>query len=84
MNVIYYNVSGKTMEILQFLLSFLAEEFGKGDFAPIVNFLKENSFDFEKILQNFSPIKLIPIIAEWFSGKNKSPSANSTKIPTGN
>ena len=75
MNVIYYNVSGEVMEILQFLLSFFLNNFKGGSLSPIFNLLKENSFDIKKLVQNLNPEVLAPIIKSFMElNKNeKSP-----------
>ena len=67
MNFIYYNVSGENMEILQFLLSFFANEYGGGKFAPVLELLKENSFDIMKTLKNINPQVIAPILKDMFS-----------------
>lgn len=78
MNVIYYNVSGAVMEILQFLLSFFLNEYGGGKFAPILNLLKENSFDIKKVMANLNPETVAPIIKDFMnSAKKESPEAYS-------
>lgn len=61
------------MEILQSLLSFLLNEYGDGNFKPIFNLLKENSFDITKVLKNLKPETITPIIKEFLSKNNKSP-----------
>ncbi len=71
MNFIYYNVSGVVMEILQFLLSFFANEYGGGVLAPVLELLKQNSFDISKTLKNLNPEVLAPIAKEFFSSMNK-------------
>ncbi len=71
MNFIYYNVSGVVMEILQFLLSFFASEYGNGVLAPVLELLKQNSFDISKTLKNLKPEVFAPIAKEFFSSMNK-------------
>lgn len=74
MNFIYYNVSGKVMEILQFLLSFFLEEYGGGKYKGVYEFLKENSFDVKKAFSSLNPEKVAPIIKDFMSvGKQESP-----------
>lgn len=72
MNFIYYNVSGIIMELLQFLLSFLANEYGNGKFAPVLEALKQNSFDIPKTLKSLNPETIAPIVKEFFSSANKN------------
>ena len=62
------------MEILQFLLSFFLNEYGGGNFKPILELFKENSFDLKKVLQNLKPETVAPIIKDFMSkNNNKSP-----------
>ena len=70
MSVIYYIVSGGGMEILQFLLNLLNGNSNLGVLAPIINLLKENSFDIKKTLNSLSPDTLAPIIKEFMSAQN--------------
>jgi hypothetical protein len=42
------------MEILQFLISFLSNEFGI-DLSPILNSIKNNGFDIKSILSEINP-----------------------------
>lgn len=75
MCVIYYNVSGEIMEILQFLISFFINEFGGGKLKPILDALEQNSFDVVSTLKNLNPQTIMPILKELFSAfvNNNSP-----------
>lgn len=73
MPFIYYIVSGESMEILQFLLSFFLQEYGGEDFKSVFDELKENSFDLKSFLNNLTPEKVAPIIRK-FTESEKSPS----------
>ena len=70
MSFIYYIVSGDIMEILQFLINFLVDEY-LTDFKPIVDFLKDNDFNPIKTLKNITPEKIAPIV-KTFTSKNKT------------
>lgn len=71
MYVIYYNVSGDVMEILQILLSFFLNNYKGGALKPVFDILKNNSFDIGKVLKSLNPQILEPIMKEFFSGQNK-------------
>lgn len=75
MRFIYYIVSGKVMEILQFLLSFFLKEYGGEELSPVFEELKNNSFDLKSFLNNLSPEKIAPVFKTFFD-KTKSPSEN--------
>ena len=60
------------MEILQFLISFFAKEYGLDKFAPILNCLKENSYDLKKTLLSLKPEVVAPILQSLFSNANKT------------
>lgn len=70
MPFIYYIVSGESMEILQFLLSFFVQEFGGEEIRSVFEDLKENSFDFKSFLNNLTPEKIAPIIKKFTEAKN--------------
>lgn len=62
------------MEILQFLLNFFLEEYGDKSFAPILESLKNNSFDIASTLKNLNPQTLTPILKTFMNfGNNKAP-----------
>ena len=61
------------MEILQFLLKFLLSSPNGKDFAPILNLLKDNSFNIANVLKNIKPEMIMPLIAKFLSAQNKSP-----------
>ena len=68
MKVIYYNVSGVIMEILQFLISFLVNEYGK-DFLPVFNHLKENNFDIKSAIKNIDISVILPLLEKFINLK---------------
>ena len=59
------------MEILRFLLSFLAKEYDGGKFSEIFNLMNKYDFDLKKVMENIKPEDLSPIM-ETFS-QNKTP-----------
>ncbi len=58
------------MEILQFLLSFFLKEYGGAfnNIVPIIESLRENSFDLKKTLSSLNPEVLEPILKTFASG----------------
>lgn len=58
------------MEILQFLLSFLIEEYGGKDFEPLLEILEKNNFDIKAIAKNVPPEQLAPAL-KVLLGKSK-------------
>lgn len=72
MKFIYCNVSGESMELLQFLLSFFVEEYGGGKFKPVFDLLKNNSYDLKKTFSELKPETVAPIIQAFSSLKNDS------------
>ena len=67
------------MEILQFLISFLLEEYKDSTFAPILKQVKEHGFNLKSILSNLTPDMVAPIIRTFMQGLNK----NSPTEPVG-
>lgn len=74
MSVIYYNVSGGAMEILQFVLSLLNNKDSLEALKPILSLFNGNSFDLKNILSNLSIEKIAPIISLFMENFNKSKS----------
>ena len=60
------------MELLQFLLSFFVEEYGGGNFKPVFDLLKNNSYDLKKTVSELKPETIAPIIQAFSSLKNNS------------
>ena len=77
MKIIYCNVSGDIMEILQFLLNFFLTEYGGKDLAPFIESLSKNSFDLKSLLKNLNPETIAPLF-KTFSDltKNMRPTNN--------
>ena len=61
------------MEILQFLLNFLNNNSNLGVLTPIINLLKENSFDIKRVISNLSPEVIAPIVKEFMNAQNNRP-----------
>ena len=79
MKVIYYNVSGWNMEILQFILDFLAKQGGESTLSRIIKLLKDNSFDLKKVLRELKPETVAPIIKQFL---NSAPAAKVSASAT--
>lgn len=77
MKVIYYNVSGESMEILQFLLSNFFGSKGE-EFMPLIELLQKNNFDIKRCLSELKPEMLAPIVRTFMSmaDKNNGPTVN--------
>ncbi len=72
MKVIYYNVSGEIMELLQFIIN---NFFGGklGELTPLIELLKKNDFDIKKIISELKPETLAPLVSaftEFFANTN--------------
>lgn len=44
---------------------------------PIINLLRENSFDLKKVAQNLTPEKIIPVVQAFAAAKNASDEKNA-------
>lgn len=71
MKDIYYNVSGVNMDLLQFLLSFFASEYGK-NLSPLIEIFKKNNFDLKKVLASINLDTLAPIIKNFMENAQKN------------
>ena len=70
------------MEILQFLLSFLLDEYGAGALKPILDGFLDNSFDIKKTLSGIKAKDLLPILQDFLSGTKNTPSDNGRGYKT--
>lgn len=61
------------MEILQFLLSFLADGYKDGKYKQLFNLLKDNSFDLKRVVQNADLSTLAPMFLDFMSQSKNSP-----------
>jgi hypothetical protein len=62
------------MEILQFLLSFLVNEFG-GEYKELFENFQKNGFNLQELLKSIKPEMIAPLIKKLFSTeKNFNPS----------
>ena len=84
MKLIYYNVSGVIMEILQFFLSFLLNEYGES-LKPIMKALKDNDFDLKRTFRNLDLSTFLPLIKNFLqNGANKTRPENfSERVEVG-
>ena len=64
------------MEILQFLLSFLADSYKDGKYKSLFNLLKENSFDLKRVIQNADLSSIAPMFMDFMSQNKSSPQTN--------
>ena len=60
------------MEILQFLLSFLANEYGQGKYKSLFELLQQNSFDIKSTLKNADLSTLAPVFMDFMSMQIKN------------
>ena len=60
------------MEILQFILNFLANNLGNGQLSCIFDLLKQNDFDISKTIKNFNPDSLAPILNSFMNMQKNS------------
>lgn len=71
------------MELLQFLLSFLSKEFGGGNFEPIFNLFKNNSFDLKKTLSNLDLSAISSLMKDFAFSNKTAPSKSSFERASG-
>ena len=76
MPLIYYIVSGKVMEILQFILSFLIKEYGGEELNSVFDQLKSGNYDLKNFIGTLTPEKIAPIIKKFFGDGKNSPTEN--------
>ena len=50
------------MELIKFLISYFIKEFGDEKVAALFEYVKENNFDLKRLIANFNPALLEPII----------------------
>ena len=65
------------MEIIKALLSFILGD-GAETLTPLLDALKENSFDLIKFLNNVDPEKIAPVFNEFFGAKEPASDFNAT------
>ena len=68
------------MDLLQFFSSLLSDQRFMGVFAPIVELLKQNSFDIKKVLASLEPEMLKPIVQEFMKNINNRPAQSAERI----
>lgn len=67
------------MDLLQFFSSLLSDQKFMGVFSPIVELLKQNSFDIKKTLASLDPETLKPIIEEFMKNINNRPAQSAER-----
>lgn len=65
------------MDLLQFLISFFTKEFGEEKLAPILNAIKDNSFNLSALLNPEFLSIIMPLLSEFFIKQNNTPTAFS-------
>ena len=67
------------MDLLQFILSLLGNDKIINLFAPIIELLKQNSFDIKKVLASLDPEMLKPIVQEFMNNINNRPAQSAER-----
>ncbi len=67
------------MDLLQFILSLLGNDKIINLFSPIIERLRQNSFDFKKTLASLDPETLKPIIEEFMQSINNRPAQSAER-----
>ena len=68
------------MEILQFISSLFSDDKIVKLFTPIIELLRQNSFDIKKALATIDPEMLKPIIQEFIKNINNRPAPCAERI----
>ena len=68
------------MDLLQFLSSFLNDDKIVKLFAPIIELLKQNSFDIKKVLASIDPEMLKPIVQEFMNNIKNRPAQSAERV----
>lgn len=63
------------MDLLQLLTSLFGDDKFMGKLSPIIEHLRQNSFDIKKALASLSPEMLKPIIEEFMKNINNRPAS---------
>jgi len=67
------------MDLLQFFSTLLGDQKFAGVFAPIIELLRQNSFDIKKVLASLNPEMLKPIIEEFMKNINNRPAQSAER-----
>ena len=68
------------MDLLQFIYSLLIDDQMVKAFSPIIELLRQNSFDIKKALASINPEMLKPIIQEFVKNINNRPAQSAERI----
>ncbi len=68
------------MELLQFISSLFSDDKIIKQFLPIIELLKQNSFDIKKVLASIDPEMLKPIVQEFIKNINNRPASYAERI----
>ncbi len=68
------------MDLLQFITSLLGNDNMLKLLSPIIELLKQNSFDIKKVLASLDPEMLKPIIEEFIKSLNNRPAQSAERI----
>ena len=68
------------MDLLQFITSLLGNDNMVKLLSPIIELLRQNSFDIKKVLASLDPEMLKPIIEEFIKSINNRPAQSAERI----
>ena len=68
------------MDLLQFITSLLGNDKMVKLLSPIIELLRQNSFDIKKVLASLDPEMLKPIIEEFIKNINNRPAQSAERI----
>ena len=68
------------MDLLQLLTSLFGDDKFMGKLSPIIEHLRQNSFDIKKALASLNPEMLKPIIEEFMKNINNRPANYAERI----
>ena len=68
------------MELLQFISSLFSDDKIIKSISPIIELLRQNSFDIKKVLASIDPEMLKPIIEEFIKNINIRPAQSAERI----
>ncbi len=67
------------MDLLQFITSLLGNDDIVKLFSPIIELLRQNSFDIKKVLSSLDPEMIRPIIEEFMKNINNRPAQSAER-----
>ena len=68
------------MDLLQLLTTLFGNDKFIGTLSPIIEHLRQNSFDIKKVLASLDPEMLKPIIEEFIKSINNRPAQSAERI----